>query len=84
MAPTMIKMVYLTLRGIFLSQRIQSMEQAKKIKIVEVHPGGSIGTRLGENLLPHARTYKKELDSSKAIYHWFQSVGLMGLPEDIY
>lgn len=83
MAPTMTKMVYLTLRGISLSHRIMAIEQKKNISLVEVHPGGAIGTRLEEEMLHHARTYKKDNDSGKAIYDWFPSVGLLKLPEEV-
>ena len=32
--------------------------------------------------IDHALHYKKELDSRKAIFNWFQSVGIMGIPNE--
>lgn len=84
MPPTLTKMVYLTLRGISLSRRIMDMKQFEKIRLVEVHPGAAIGTRIGGNGLYHTLHYKKELESRKAIFKWFPTIGLKGLPEELY
>ena len=80
MPPTLTKMVYLTLRGIGLTRRIMQMTDSQHIQIVEVHPGASIGTRIGPDKIEHALHYKKELDSRKAVFDWFKLVGLMGIP----
>ncbi|KAA9023601.1 DUF429 domain-containing protein [Niallia endozanthoxylica] len=83
MPPTLTKMVYLILRGISLTRRIMQLNDDKKIKIVEVHPGAAIGTRIGPSYLYHALHYKKEIHSRYVILDWFQSVGLKNLPIDI-
>jgi predicted nuclease with RNAse H fold len=83
MPPTLTKMVYLTLRGISLTRRIMSCKEFKKIRLVEVHPGAAIGVRLGTEDLYHALHYKKELESSKVIFDWFNTIGLSGLPNEI-
>jgi uncharacterized protein len=84
MPPTLTKMVYLTLRGMALTRRIMSMNLMGKIRLVEVHPGAAIGARIGnEDGLYHALHYKKEVESRKAIFEWFQTIGFLGLPDEI-
>jgi predicted nuclease with RNAse H fold len=76
-------MVYLTLRGMALTRRIMAISVLEKIRLVEVHPGAAIGARIGAEGLYHALHYKKELESRKAIFEWFQTIGLTGLPDEI-
>lgn len=83
MPPTLTKMVYLTLRGVSLTRRIMNMAEAEKIRMVEVHPGAAIGTRIGPAHIFHALHYKKEIQSRYYILDWFQSNGLKNLPADI-
>jgi predicted nuclease with RNAse H fold len=80
MPPTLTKMVYLTLRGMGLTRRIMAIPSKNKIRIVEVHPGAAIGTRIGQDRVYHALHYKKEAASGKAILEWFETVGIHGLP----
>ena len=82
MPPTLTKMVYLTLRGVVLTRTIMSMNLADKIKIVEVHPGAAIGTRIDKERFVHAREYKKELNSRKEIFEWFNEIGIKGIPTE--
>jgi predicted nuclease with RNAse H fold len=84
MPPTLTKMVYLTLRGINLTRRVMEQNLNGKVRIVEVHPGAAIGTRIGTKAIYHALHYKKEIESRKYILQWFQTIGLIGLPEDIF
>lgn len=72
MPPTLTKMVYLTLRGIGLTRRISAMKLLHLVRLVEVHPGAAIGTRMGREALHHVRQYKKEAESRKAIFEWFK------------
>ncbi|WP_394232204.1 DUF429 domain-containing protein [Niallia oryzisoli] len=81
MPPTLTKMVYLTLRGISLTRRIRNIKEAKQIKLVEVHPGAAIGTRIEPDLLSHALNYKKNIQSRYVIFDWFHTVGLKNLPD---
>lgn len=83
MPPTLTKMVYLTLRGVSLTRRITNMTATEKIRIVEVHPGAAIGTRIEPEQLSHVLEYKKDIQSRFVIFDWFQSVGLTNLPADI-
>ncbi len=83
MPPTLTKMVYLTLRGMGITRKITDMNLPYQIRIVEVHPGAAIGTRIGKEGLYHALHYKKEIESSKAILEWFETVGLHGIPIEI-
>ncbi|WP_338453126.1 DUF429 domain-containing protein [Niallia oryzisoli] len=83
MPPTLTKMVYLTLRGVSLTRRIMNMTAAEKIRIIEVHPGAAIGTRIEPEKLSHVRHYKKDIQSRYVIFDWFKSVGLKNLSKDI-
>ena len=82
MPPTLTKMVYLTLRGIGLTRSIMLMNDCRNIRIVEVHPGAAIGTRIGPDQIEHALQYKKELSSRKAVFDWFPYMGLMEIPSE--
>jgi predicted nuclease with RNAse H fold len=82
MPPTLTRMVYLTLRGIALTRTIMASNHSSIIKIVEVHPGAAIGTRIGKEKLQLAREYKKDIDSRIAILNWFEEIGLKGIPTD--
>jgi predicted nuclease with RNAse H fold len=84
MPPTLTKMVYLTLRGMGVTRRIMELKIPNNIKIVEVHPGAAIGSRVGIDGLYQALHYKKEKESGKAILDWFDTVGLNGLPNEIF
>lgn len=83
MPPTLTKMVYLTLRGISLTRRIQSMQSENSIRIVEVHPGAAIGTRIEYAKIQHALLYKKELQSRKVILEWLRTKKLLNLPDQL-
>ncbi|MBB6445304.1 DUF429 domain-containing protein [Bacillus benzoevorans] len=85
MPPTLTKMVYLSLRGIGLTRTMMMHHLLGKVRIVEVHPGAAIGTRIGPENLYHARNYKKEeaQPSRNVIFNWLQTVGLQGLPQEI-
>ncbi|RXI96535.1 DUF429 domain-containing protein [Anaerobacillus alkaliphilus] len=80
MPPTLTKMVYLTLRGVALTRRVLADPAASNIRIVEVHPGAAIGTRIGIENISHALHYKKELSSRQVVFEWFSTVGLDGIP----
>jgi uncharacterized protein len=83
MPPTLTKMVYLTLRGIGITRQINSINTPHDIKIVEVHPGAAIGTRIGSSGLPHVLQYKKDRHARLEIFTWFEKIGLKNLPEEI-
>lgn len=83
MPPTLTKMVYLTLRGISLTRQIQSINSAHKIRMVEVHPGAAIGTRIEFAKIQHALFYKKELQSRKVILEWLRAKKLVNLPDQL-
>ncbi len=80
MPPTLTKMVYLTLRGVSLTRRLLADPATNNIRIVEVHPGGAIGTRIGIESISHVLQYKKDLSSRQAIFDWFSTVHLKGIP----
>jgi uncharacterized protein len=45
-------------------------------------PGAAIGTRIEKERLQFAQKYKKDEISRKAIYEWFNDVGLKGIPTE--
>ncbi|WP_226669888.1 DUF429 domain-containing protein [Metabacillus litoralis] len=83
MPPTLTKMVYLTLRGVSLTRRVQSMQSENSIRIVEVHPGAAIGTRIESKSIQHALFYKKEIESRKVILEWLRTKEFMNLPDQL-
>jgi uncharacterized protein len=60
-----------------------ALSMAANIKIVEVHPGAAIGTRIGADHLEHALQYKKNDLSRNVIYKWFPTVGLHQIPTTV-
>ncbi|MGD6803752.1 DUF429 domain-containing protein [Rossellomorea aquimaris] len=82
MSPTMNRMAYLTLRGIALTRSIDSLKTDRPIKVVEVHPGAVMGSRIPDELLPHLLEYKRSEDSQKQIFHFLQSTDLNELPNE--
>jgi uncharacterized protein len=83
MSPIMNRMAYLTLRGISLTRAIETIETKKPVKIVEVHPGAVMGSRIPAHLLPHLLHYKRNQDSLTEIYHFLQSTDLNALPDEV-
>ncbi|MGM0844781.1 MAG: DUF429 domain-containing protein [Bacillota bacterium] len=83
MSPTMNRMAYLTLRGISLTRTIQLLKTNSPVKIVEVHPGATMGSCISPDLLPHLLLYKKREDSLNYIFHFLQTTDLNSLPEEV-
>jgi uncharacterized protein len=83
MSPTMNRMAYLTLRGISLTRSISSMDNANPIRVVEVHPGAVMGSRIPQELLSYLLSYKKNEESRNRIYHFLQNTDLNALPAEV-
>jgi predicted nuclease with RNAse H fold len=77
MTPTMMRMVYLTLRGIALTRLIESLKPRHQSEIVEVHPGACMILR-GANK-EHVRAFKKDPAVRGDVLHWLETKGLMGI-----
>ncbi|MCD7036492.1 DUF429 domain-containing protein [Metabacillus sp. GX 13764] len=78
MAPTMTKMVYLTLRGIALTRMIEQLNLP--IQIVEVHPGAAMYARLQPDDKKYGLSYKKDEQAARFLLNWLQREKLMNIP----
>jgi uncharacterized protein len=70
MPPTMMRMVYLTLRGVGLTRLLASMQPKYDIGIVEVHPGASMILRGAEPADVHK--FKSNLSAREHLLGWNQ------------
>ncbi len=77
MPPTMIRMVYLTLRGISLARLLEAALKPT-IRIVEVHPGAAMFLRGADRA--DLASIKKESGARERLLDWLQTKGLMGVP----
>jgi predicted nuclease with RNAse H fold len=87
MPPTMIRMVYLTLRGVVLTRLFESQSPEHKLEIVEVHPGASMILRGAD--MEQVRTFKFEPSARQNLLNWLETKGLQGIssvvdPSDHY
>ncbi len=76
MTPTATKMVYLTLRGVFLAWLFQSLP-GNPVKIAEVHSGATLafhGAPISE-----IKAVKQKEEARKALLQWLESQGLRGV-----
>ena len=79
MPPTMIRMVYLTLRGIALTRALESLKPQIDVKLVEVHPGASMllrGAPLGDVAM-----FKRDVSARVRLLHWLDEAGMRGLAQ---
>jgi predicted nuclease with RNAse H fold len=77
MSPTMIRMVYLTLRGLHLTRLLESFKQQANLDIVEVHPGACLLLRGADR--DDVRTFKKEPLARPRLLTWLEIHGLKGI-----
>jgi predicted nuclease with RNAse H fold len=73
MPPTMIRMVYLTLRGITLARMLESFKPQYDLQIVEVHPGACMllrGAPAGD-----VAAFKKDPSARRHLLDWLESKG---------
>lgn len=78
MPPTMIRMVYLTLRGVSLARTIQMSQVQVGIRIVEVHPGAAMLLRGAASA--DLASVKKEARARLRLLDWLGDQGLNGIP----
>ena len=77
MSPTMIRMVYLTLRGLHLTRLLESLQPQTDLRIVEVHPGACMllsGADPGE-----VRKFKSDPLARPRLLTWLEDKGLRGI-----
>ncbi|WLR46409.1 DUF429 domain-containing protein [Halobacillus litoralis] len=79
MPPTMMRMVYLSLRGIRITREIERLCTQYEIHLVEVHPGAALGARM--ETVDDVLHYKKELSIRKRIREWFETQQLIRIPK---
>ncbi len=78
MPPTMIRMVYLTLRGIALARMLENLDPSMDLRVVEVHPGAALllrGAPIGD-----LRALKRVQASRMNLLAWLETQGVRGLP----
>ncbi len=77
MPPTMIRMVYLTLRGTTLTRMIEAGVQPSEIRMVEVHPGAAMLLR-GASVTDLA-SIRKQPSARLRLLDWLETKGLQGI-----
>jgi predicted nuclease with RNAse H fold len=76
MAPTMSRMVYLTLRGVVVARMLGAVRPG--CRIVEVHPAGAMILRGAP--AADIRRLKKSAAARRSLLAWLATQGLTGLP----
>ena len=79
MPPTLIRMVYLTLRGLQLTRLLESLKPQYDLSIVEVHPGACMILR-GANA-ENVRKFKMDSISRGYLKDWLGTKGLKGISQ---
>jgi predicted nuclease with RNAse H fold len=77
MPPTIIRMVYLTLRGVWLTRLLESLKPQYDLGIVEVHPGACMILRGANAEDVHA--FKREPLARGRLLDWLGTQGLKGV-----
>jgi predicted nuclease with RNAse H fold len=77
MPPTMIRMVYLTLRGMALTRMLERLKPQYDLNIVEVHPGACMLLR-GANI-EDVRKFKKDESIRGRLLDWLENMGVKGV-----
>ncbi len=80
MPPTLIRMVYLTLRGIAVTRMLESLRQQMDIQIVEVHPGAAMLLRGAP--AADVSSFKRDGAARVRLLDWLEEMGLRELPRD--
>ncbi len=77
MPPTMIRMVYLTLRGIVLTRMLETLKPGSDLHILEVHPGACMLLRGAPAKVVAA--FKREAPARFQLLQWLGEQGLKGI-----
>lgn len=78
MPPTMIRMVYLTLRGVALTRMLEGIQPEVRLRVVEVHPGAAMLLRGAP--AADVAAFKHEAAARAHLVNWLGEMGLSGLP----
>ena len=78
MPPTMIRMVYLTLRGVALTRMLETLKPNIELQIVEVHPGACMLLRSAN--AKDVAGFKHNTQARLNLLDWLETKGLNGLP----
>lgn len=77
MPPTMIRMVYLTLRGLQLTRLLESLKPQYDLGIVETHPGACMILRGAD--ANDVRKFKADASARGRLLDWLEAKGLKGI-----
>lgn len=77
MSPTMIRMVYLTLRGVQLTRLLERFKPQYDLRIAEVHPGACMLLRGADP--SDVRAFKTEPPARGRLLAWLETKGLKGV-----
>ncbi len=77
MPPTLIRMVYLTLRGIALTRMLESLKPKADLRIVEVHPGAAMLLRGAPPA--DVAAFKGNASARLRLLDWLQAMELRDL-----
>ena len=80
MPPTLIRMVYLTLRGVALTRMLHPLQPPTDLLIVEVHPGASMLLRGAP--AKDVAEFKREVPARARLLEWLEGMGLSALPRN--
>jgi len=80
MPPTMIRMVYLTLRGVALTRMLETLKPDIDLQIAEVHPGACMILRGAPN--KDVAGFKHDPTSRARLLEWLETRGLEGIPRE--
>jgi predicted nuclease with RNAse H fold len=75
--PTMMRMAYLTLRGIVLARMLETLKPELDLRIVEVHPGASMLLRGAPAKAVAA--FKRDGTARFQLLQWLAAQGLVGI-----
>ena len=80
MPPTMIRMVYLTLRGVYLTRLLEALKPQYNLNIMEVHPGACMVLRGAD--AEYVRKFKSEPSVRGNLLNWLNTKGLQGISRE--
>lgn len=80
MPPTMIRMVYLTLRGIALTRMLESLRMNSELRIVEVHPGACMLLRGA--IVGDVKGFKHDPIHRAHMLDWLETRGIKGITKN--
>jgi uncharacterized protein len=78
MPPTLIRMVYLTLRGMAVARMLESLRPQLVLRLVEVHPGAAMLLRDAPSA--DVAAFKVDGGARIRLLDWLASMGLQDIP----